>query len=50
MFVESIELLNYRNYHQLHIDLHQGTNVFYGDNAQGKTNILESVEGGRKTK
>ena len=31
MFVESIELLNYRNYHQLHIDLHQGTNVFYGD-------------------
>ena len=43
MFVESIELLNYRNYHQLHIDLHQGTNVFYGDNAQGKTNILESV-------
>ena len=43
MFVESIELLNYRNYHQLHIDFHQGTNVFYGDNAQGKTNILESV-------
>ena len=34
MFVESIELLNYRNYHQLHIDFHQGTNVFYGDNAQ----------------
>ena len=31
MFVESIELLNYRNYHQLHIDFHQGTNVFYGD-------------------
>lgn len=43
MFIESIELLNYRNYGQLHIDFHEGTNVFYGDNAQGKTNILEAV-------
>ena len=43
MFIESIELLNYRNYKQLHIDFHEGTNVLYGDNAQGKTNILESV-------
>lgn len=43
MFIESIELLNYRNYGQIHIDFHEGTNVFYGDNAQGKTNILEAV-------
>lgn len=43
MFVESIELLNYRNYPQLHIDFHEGTNVLYGDNAQGKTNVLEAV-------
>ena len=43
MFIESIELLNYRNYEQLHIDFHEGTNVLYGDNAQGKTNILEAV-------
>ena len=43
MFIESIELLNYRNYKQLHMDFHSGTNVLYGDNAQGKTNILEAV-------
>ena len=43
MFIESIELSDYRNYSHLHIDFHKGTNVFYGDNAQGKTNILESV-------
>ena len=43
MFIESIELLNYRNYKQLHMDFHSGTNVLYGDNAQGKTNILEAL-------
>lgn len=43
MFVESIELSNFRNYEQLHMDFHQGTNVLYGDNAQGKTNILEAI-------
>lgn len=43
MFIESIELLNYRNYDQLHMEFHEGTNVLYGDNAQGKTNILEAV-------
>lgn len=43
MFIESIELFNYRNYEQLHMDFHEGTNVLYGDNAQGKTNILEAI-------
>lgn len=43
MIVESLELKNYRNYEHLRLALHSGTNVFYGDNAQGKTNILESV-------
>ena len=43
MFIESVELLNFRNYGQLHIDFHEGTNVLYGDNAQGKTNILEAI-------
>ena len=43
MFVESIELSNFRNYGQLHMDFHQGTNILYGDNAQGKTNILEAI-------
>lgn len=50
MFIESIELLNYRNYKQLHMDFHEGTNVLYGDNAQGKTNILEAIYVGSTTK
>lgn len=43
MKIESIELVNFRNYDKLVVSLDQGTNLFYGDNAQGKTNILESV-------
>ena len=43
MVIESIELKNYRNYEELHMELNQGTNILYGDNAQGKTNILESA-------
>lgn len=43
MFVESVELENYRNYKGLHMDFDPGTNVLYGDNAQGKTNVLEAV-------
>lgn len=43
MVIDSIELKNYRNYEELHIDLNSGTNILYGDNAQGKTNILESA-------
>ena len=43
MIVESIELQNYRNYEKLHMDFSDGTNLLYGDNAQGKTNILESI-------
>ena len=43
MFVEKIELKNFRNYNQLSMDFDYGTNILYGDNAQGKTNILESI-------
>lgn len=43
MIIESIELKNYRNYQELHMDFNQGTNILYGDNAQGKTNILEAL-------
>lgn len=43
MIIESIELKNYRNYKELHMEFNQGTNILYGDNAQGKTNILESI-------
>lgn len=43
MYIESIELKDYRNYTDLHMNFSQGTNILYGDNAQGKTNILEAV-------
>lgn len=43
MYIESIELKNYRNYETLSLEFDEGTNIFYGDNAQGKTNILEAV-------
>ena len=41
MIIESLELKDYRNYESLNIQLSSGVNIFYGDNAQGKTNIFE---------
>lgn len=43
MIVESLSLKNYRNYENLNLNFSHGTNIFYGNNAQGKTNILEAV-------
>lgn len=43
MIIESMELEDYRNYQSLQINFSAGTNIFYGDNAQGKTNILEGI-------
>ena len=43
MIVKQIELHNFRNYESLNLPLFDQINIFYGDNAQGKTNILESV-------
>ena len=43
MFVKSLEVINYRNYEKEKITLSKGTNIFYGKNAQGKTNILEAI-------
>ncbi len=43
MIIKSLELDNFRNYETLNIEFDSGTNIFYGDNAQGKTNILESI-------
>ena len=43
MIVESVKLNQFRNYDSLELKFDKGTNLFYGDNAQGKTNILESV-------
>lgn len=43
MYIESLQLKNFRNYQSLDVRFDQGTNILYGDNAQGKTNILESI-------
>lgn len=43
MYIESLELKNYRNYDQLNIHFDPHVNILFGDNAQGKTNILEAV-------
>ncbi len=43
MKIKSLKLKNFRNYDLLSLDFDDATNIFYGDNAQGKTNILEAV-------
>lgn len=43
MYVESIKLINFRNYLNLDIELNKKLNIFLGPNAQGKTNLLESI-------
>ena len=43
MIIKSLELMDYRNYEVLNIEFDRGTNILYGDNAQGKTNILEAI-------
>lgn len=41
--IQSLNLSHFRNYETLSLSFSPGTNILYGDNAQGKTNILESV-------
>lgn len=43
MYVKEVNLYQFRNYEQLNLSLHPKLNIFYGQNAQGKTNILESL-------
>jgi DNA replication and repair protein RecF len=43
MYISSLELADFRNIVSLHMEFSQGTNILYGENAQGKTNILESL-------
>ena len=43
MIIKSLELLDYRNYESLQMNFDKGINILYGENAQGKTNILESI-------
>lgn len=43
MIIKSLELKDFRNYETLAINFGPGINILYGDNAQGKTNILEAI-------
>lgn len=43
MYINKIKLEGFRNYKKQEINLQKGINIFYGDNAQGKTNILEAI-------
>ncbi|MGE5456115.1 MAG: DNA replication/repair protein RecF [Ignavibacteriales bacterium] len=43
MILKKIEIVNFRNYESLELNLNKKTNIIYGNNAQGKTNILESI-------
>ena len=43
MIIKRLQLNNFRNYEELDIEFSKGVNLLYGDNAQGKTNILEAV-------
>lgn len=50
MYLRSIELSQFRNYEKLDLQFDTGTNILYGDNAQGKTNILEAISVSGTTK
>ncbi|MBR3280993.1 MAG: DNA replication/repair protein RecF [Clostridia bacterium] len=43
MYIKEVYLKNFRNYKEQIINLNENANVFYGNNAQGKTNILEAL-------
>ena len=43
MIIQGIHLINFRNYGRLDLDVGPSVNIFYGDNAQGKTNIIEAI-------
>ncbi len=43
MYIEKINLTNFRNYENQEINFNKNINIFYGNNAQGKTNMLEAI-------
>lgn len=43
MYLKAIEIENYRNYASLAADFSPGINIFIGENAQGKTNLMEAI-------
>ena len=43
MWIKKIKINNFRNYNFQEINLNKNINIFYGENAQGKTNIIEAI-------
>ena len=43
MYLQKLKLANFRNYENLELEFNNNVNVFVGNNAHGKTNILESI-------
>ncbi len=43
MYIKLLQLSNFRNYETLNLEFTDGVNLLFGDNAQGKTNILEAI-------
>lgn len=43
MEIRRLSLIGFRNYHELALSFHAGLNIFVGENAQGKTNLLEAI-------
>ena len=43
MRLKTLQLVNYRNYDNLHINFNERINLLVGRNGQGKTNIVESI-------
>ena len=43
MLINSVEIQNFRNYNYEKIQFNKNINIFYGENAQGKTNIIEAI-------
>ena len=43
MWISNIKIKNFRNYYNQEIELNENINIFYGENAQGKTNIIEAI-------
>ena len=43
MWIEKLKINNFRNYKNQEIIFNKNLNIFYGENAQGKTNVIESI-------
>ena len=43
MIIKTLNIQNFRNYTSLNLELNDKINIIYGENGQGKTNLLESI-------